>query len=66
MIRHDIDFCKNERRFMPLNIFHLNRILFLMIPFSDKTCEKLEKRLFHLTYSEYMRVYMEYDHLKKK
>ena len=45
MIRHDIDFCKNERLFMPLNIFSLNRILFMMIPFSDKTFEKLEKRI---------------------
>ena len=30
---------------MPLNIFRLNRILFMMIPFSDKTFEKLEKRI---------------------
>ena len=36
MIRHNVDFFKNEPRFMPLNIFHLNSILMLMIKINIK------------------------------
>ena len=36
MIRHNVDFCKNEPRFMPLIIFHLNCILLLMMKMNKK------------------------------
>ena len=36
MIRHKIDFCKNEPRFMPLINFHLNCILLLMMNINSK------------------------------
>ena len=35
-IRHNVDFCKNEPRFMPLIIFHLNCILLLMMKTNKK------------------------------
>ena len=31
MLRHNVDFCKNEPRFMSLIIFHLNCSLLLMM-----------------------------------
>ena len=36
MIRHNVDFCKNEPRFMPLIIFHLNCIILLMMKMNKK------------------------------
>ena len=36
MIRHNVDFCKNESRFMPLIIFHLNCILLLIMKMNKK------------------------------
>ena len=36
VIRHNVDFCKNEHRFMPLIIFHLNCILLLMMKMNKK------------------------------
>ena len=36
MIRHNVDFCKNEPRFMPLIIFHWNCILLLMMEMNKK------------------------------
>ena len=36
MIRHNVDFCKNEPRFMLLIIFHLNCILLLMMKMNKK------------------------------
>ena len=36
MIKHNVDFCENEPRFMPLSIFHLNGILMLMIKINIK------------------------------
>ena len=36
MIRHNVDFCKNEPRFMPLKTFHLNCILLLMMKMNKK------------------------------
>ena len=36
MIRHNVDFCKNEPRFMPLIIFHLICILLLMMKMNKK------------------------------
>ena len=36
MIRHNVDFCKNEPRFMPVINFHLNCILLLMMKMNKK------------------------------
>ena len=36
MIRHYVDFCKNEPRFMPLISFHVNCILLLMMKMNKK------------------------------
>ena len=36
MIRHNVDFCKNEPLFIPLIIFHLNCILLLMMKMNKK------------------------------
>ena len=36
MIRHTVDFCKNEPRFMSLIIFHSNCILLLMMKMNKK------------------------------
>ena len=36
MIRHKIDFCNNEPRFMPLIICHLNCIILLMLKINSK------------------------------
>ena len=36
MIRHNVDFCKNQPRFMPLIIFHLNCILLLIMKMNKK------------------------------
>ena len=36
VIRHNVDFCKNEPRFVPLIIVHLNCILLLMMKMNKK------------------------------
>ena len=36
MIRNNVDFCKNEPRFMPVIIFHLNCILLLIMKMNKK------------------------------
>ena len=36
MIRHTVDFCKNEPHFMPLILFHSNCILLLMMKMNKK------------------------------
>ena len=36
MIIHNVDFCKNKTRFMPLIIFHFNCILLLMMKINKK------------------------------
>ena len=48
MIKHIVDFCKNEPRFMPQIIFHLNCIVLLMMKINKKQFifhEKLEQRV---------------------
>ena len=45
MRRHNVDFCKNESRFMPLIIVHLNCILLLMMKMNKKQFEKIEQRV---------------------
>ena len=36
MIRHNVDFCKNEPRFMSIIIFYLNCFLLLMMKMNKK------------------------------
>ena len=52
MITHNVGFCKNELRFMPLTIFHLNPILLLMMKMTRKNF------LFHLSEQSIVVPYM--------
>ena len=49
MIKHNVDFCKNELRFMPLTFFHLNPILLHMKKMTSSFVKNKSRGSLYLT-----------------